>query len=209
MITSIIQRLKADRRGVSAVEFAILAIPLFVLIMGGIELGFMMFNKARLGGVLQQAARMAATGNTETNGLNGEKIDAMVKQQLKVTSDAKVEVDPSYYDSFDQVRKPEEKDSASDAPPYCWTDVNGNRRWDMDPKRAGLGGANDILNYKVTVTYPVLFPLLTKTLTSSSTIELTGQAALQSEPFEGGQDQEKKKCCISAASGNPITCTSL
>ncbi len=205
--SSLISRL--DRRGVAAIEFAILAIPLLLLIMGGIELGFMMFCKAQLGGVLQQAARMATTGNAQTNGLGGEKIDAMVKAQLKVTGDATVDVEKSYYDSFNQVRKPEVKDNANSSPPYCWIDVNGNSRWDTDPFRTGLGGANDIINYKVVLKYPVLFPLLTKTATGFSDIKLEGQAALQNEPFEGGQDQVQKRCCISAAAGNPVTCADI
>jgi Flp pilus assembly protein TadG len=209
MFGGTIRRWRKDQRGVAAIEFAILAIPLFMLIMGGIEFGFMMLSKARLGGALQQAARMATTGNNETNGANGEKIDAMVKAELQVTGGATVDVEKSYYDSFDQVRKPEEKDSAGTSPPYCWTDVNGNQRWDQNPSRVGFGGANDIMNYKVTLKYPVLFPLVTRTVTGSSDVVLTGQAALQNEPFGGGQDQARKKCCISAAVGNPITCTSI
>jgi Flp pilus assembly protein TadG len=209
MLGRMMPQVRGDRRGVAAIEFAVLAIPLFLLIMGGIEFGFMMFSKARLGGALQEAARMATTGNAETNGDNGEKIDAMVKSKLMVTGSATVDVEKSYYDSFDQVRKPEEKNSAGTTPPYCWTDVNGNERWDQDPSRSGLGGANDIVNYKVTVKYPVLFPLVTKTLSGSSEVVLTGQAALQNEPFGGGQDQVPKRCCISASAGNPVTCTSI
>lgn len=204
-----IRRLRSDRRGVAAIEFALLAIPLFILIMGGVEFGFAMFTKARLGGTLQQAARMATTGDEKTNGANGEKIDAMVKSDLKVTKDATVDVVKSFYDRFDQVRKPEEKDSAGTTAPYCWTDVNANMKWDKDPSRDGIGGANDIVNYKVTVKYPALFPLVTKTVTGNPAIELSGQAALQNEPFEGGKDAQPKKCCISAAVGNPVTCTDI
>jgi Flp pilus assembly pilin Flp len=79
MFSRLGRRLRNDRRGVAAIEFAILAIPLFIVIMSGIEFGFMMLTKARLSGTLQQAARMATTGDDETNGPNGEKIDAMVK----------------------------------------------------------------------------------------------------------------------------------
>lgn len=199
------RRVMRDSRGIAAVEFALLAIPLFVLIMGGIEFGFMMFTKARLGGTLQQAARMATTGDDD-NGTDGANIDKMVKADLKVTTGARVDIEKSYYDNFDQVRNPEDKDSAGTAPPYCWTDVNGNQRWDKDPGRTGLGGANDIVNYKVTVTYPVLFPLVTKTITGSPDVVLSEQAALQNEPFGGGKDMAPKKCCISAAAGNPVTC---
>lgn len=200
-------RMCRDLRGVAAVEFALLAVPLCVILLGGIEFGFMMLTKARLGGTLQEAARMATTGDKEKNGVDGLKIDEMVKADLAVTTGAKVDVEKSFYDRFDQVRKPETKDSSGTAPPYCWTDINNNRQWDMDPSRTGIGGANDIVNYKVTVKYPALFPLITKTVTGAPEIELSGQATLQNEPFEGGQDQAEKSCCISAANGNPVTCT--
>ena len=71
-----LRRFARDRRGVAAIEFAMLAIPLFVVIMSGIEFGFMMFAKARLGGILERAARMATTGNEDTNGVDGTAIDA-------------------------------------------------------------------------------------------------------------------------------------
>lgn len=202
-----LRRLMGDTRGIAAIEFAMLSIPLFLLIMGGIEFGFMMFAKARLNGVLQEAARMATTGDDDTNGAKGEKIDAMVKKELAFTKTTKVSVDKSYYDSFDQVRQPEVKNISGTNPPYCWTDVNGNQKWDADPARDGLGGANDIINYKVTVTYDTFFPIVTDMVTRNKSMILTGQATLQNEPFEGGQDQAKKQCCISAAVGNPVTCT--
>jgi Flp pilus assembly protein TadG len=207
MTVRALARMRRDLRGVAAVEFALLSLPLFVLLMGGIEFGFMMFTKARLGGTLQEAARMATTGDKEENGVEGVKIDEMVKADLAVTTGAKVEVEKTFYDKFDQVRKPEIKDSAGTTPPYCWTDTNNNGRWDTDPSRAGIGGANDIVNYKVTVKYPALFPLITKTVFGTPQIELSGQATLQNEPFEGGQDLAAKSCCISAAAGNPVTCT--
>lgn len=209
MLGRIIRRLQTDRRGSVAIELAFYAIPLFITILGGIEFGFMIFAESRVGGVLQQAARMAMTGDRDANGANGENIDAMVIRQLTMTKSTRVEIDKSYYDKFSQVRKPENKDSAGTTPPYCWTDVNGNQIWDKDSSRTGLGGANDIINYKVTVKYTPLFPIITNFVTRNRLIELTGQATLQNEPFEGGQDQVEKKCCISAAAGNPVTCTEI
>ncbi len=202
-----LRRFVRDRRGVAAIEFAILAIPLFVVIMGGIEFGFMMFAKARLGGILERAARMATTGSEDTNGVDGTAIDAMVRRELALTRTAQVIIDKTYYDSFDQVRQPEEKNTAGTTAPYCWTDVNGNQKWDADPVRTGIGGANDIINYKVTLRYAALFPLVTKLVTKNAQIDLQAQATLQNEPFEGGKDETVKQCCMSAALGNPVTCT--
>src|SRR5690606_14519190 len=118
--------------------------PMFALIMGSIELGVNMFAKARVEGVLREASRMAMTGNTEINGQNGEKIDAYVKQSLQITGGTEIEIVKSFYDSFDQVNQPEKKDRNTDEAPYCFEDVNGNQKWDANPRRDGLGSADDI-----------------------------------------------------------------
>lgn len=196
-----------DKRGVTAVEFALLAPVLFILIMGSIELGIMMFAKAQLEGTMRGAARMALTGDVVANGKDGEKIDAYVIQTAPIVGNAKVDITKEFYDRFDQVRQPEKKDTNSTNPPYCFEDVNGNQRWDKDPARTGLGGADDIINYKVTVKYPALFPLVTNLVTKSNSVELVAQTTLQNEPFAGGEDQQAKTCCVSAATGNPVTCT--
>lgn len=197
----------SDQRGVTAVEFALLAPVLMVLIMGAIEMGTMMFAKAQLDGVMRRAARMAVTGDVVANGGNGEKIDDYVKASAPIVGNAKVDIEKEFYDRFDQVRQPEKKDTSSTTPPYCFEDVNGNQRWDVNPSRTGLGGADDIINYRVTVKYPALFPLVTNMVTKNPWVELSSQTTLRNEPFAGGEDQRAKTCCVSAAAGNPVTCS--
>lgn len=196
-----------DKRGVTAVEFALLAMPLFVLIMGSIELGVQMFAKAQLEGVLRQAARMAVTGDEAANGVDGKKIDDFVKASAPLVKGATVDIVKEYYDHFDQVRKPEKKDSDRTSPPYCFEDINANKRWDENPSRTGLGGADDIISYKVTVEYPALFPLVTNVVTKNGKVTLTSQTIVRNEPFGGATDQLAKTCCVSAAVGNPVTCS--
>lgn len=196
-----------DKRGVTAVEFGLLALPLFVLIMGSIELGVKMFAQAQLEGVLRSAARMAVTGDEATNGKDGAKIDAFVKASAPIVNGAKIDIVKESYDRYDQVRKPEKKDSNRTTAPYCFEDVNGNKKWDVNPSRTGLGGADDIINYKVTVEYPALFPLVTNVVTKQSTMKLMSQTTLRNEPFGGAADQPIKNCCVSAAAGNPVTCS--
>lgn len=198
-------RLPHDCRGVTAVEFALLAPVMFLLIMGSIEMGFMMFQKVHADGILRSAARMAVTGNKEVNGADGVLIDDYVKKTVPLTSTGKVEITKEFYDRFSAVRKPEKRDGNS--PPYCFEDINGNQRWDTNPSRVGLGGADDIINYKVDLTYDALFPLVTNMATKSSKVNLQSQITLRNEPFAGGEDVQAKTCCVSASAGNPVTCS--
>lgn len=203
------KKLIGDRRGVTAVEFALVCPVMFLLIMGTIEMGFMMYQRSHIEGVLRIAARMAVTGDTAVNGQDGAKIDAYVKKAIPLTQSGigNVEVTKEFYDRFTQVRKPERKTSGGANPPYCFDDVNSNQTWDTNPSRTGLGGPDDIINYKVTLTYDALFPLVTNVVTKNKKVVLMSQVTLRNEPFAGGTDAQIKNCCVSAASGNPVTCT--
>ncbi|MCW1429879.1 TadE/TadG family type IV pilus assembly protein [Novosphingobium sp. JCM 18896] len=201
------KKLLRDQDGITAVEFAIVAPVMLLLIMGAIEMGFMMFQRSHLDGVLRTAARMAVTGDTTTNGQDGALIDAYVKKAVPLVKGGSVDITKQFYDAFTQVRKPEKKYTDTSTPPYCFDDVNGNQKWDTDPSRTGLGGADDIINYKVTLTYDALFPLVTNVVTKNKQVTLVSQITLRNEPFAGGTDQQVKKCCVSAAAGNPVTCT--
>lgn len=200
------KKIKRDRNGIAAVEFGIIAVPLFVLLMGSIEMGMQMFQKARAEGVLRDAARMSVTGDTDRIGQNGEEIDKFVKESLRLTSSTEVDIEKLFYDDFSQVRQPEKRLNSSTVAPYCFIDTNGNERWDEDPARIGTGGAEDIIDYRVTVTYDALFPLVTNVVTGKEKISIQAKTTLRNEPFAGTSDMQEETCCVSAAAGNPVTC---
>ena len=203
----ILSSLRRSERGVTAVEFALIALPMLTLIMGSIEFGINMFAKANLDGTLREAARMSTTGDPAITGDRGQLIDAFVRDRAAIVGGSVVTINKQFYDRMDQVGQPEKRVSGGANPPYCWEDVNGNRIWDLDPGRAGTGGAEDIVNYRVNLTYPALFPLITNVVTGKSQMRLSSEMSLRNEPFAGGVDQQVKNCCISAAQGNPVTCS--
>tara|TARA_A100001391_G_C5000090_1_gene260530 strand:- start:265 stop:876 length:612 start_codon:yes stop_codon:yes gene_type:complete len=195
-----------DNRGIAAVEFALLSIPLFVLIMGSLEIGLQVYFKASAESVLRDAARMAVTGDKTRTGEKGELIDAFVTERLSFTKSTDVDITKVYYDQFSQVRQPEKRLSNATEAPYCFVDINGNQRWDKDPSRTGIGSGDDIIDYKVEVTYNSLFPLVTNVITGKKSMSVTAQTTLRNEPFTGNNDQQQQTCCVSAAPGNPVTC---
>jgi Flp pilus assembly protein TadG len=58
----LLRRLLRDRAGVAAIEFALLALPTFVLIFGILELGAMFFIDSALDAAVHKAARLIRTG---------------------------------------------------------------------------------------------------------------------------------------------------
>lgn len=195
-----------DEGGIAAVEFAMIALPMLMLIMGSLEMGIQMFQKARAESVLRDAARMSVTGDLSRIGTNGSEIDEYVKAELALTPSTQVDIERYFYDDFSKVRQPEKRLSNATEAPYCFIDTNGNQQWDEDPVREGAGGAEDIIDYRVTVTYDALFPLITNVLTGQKEMSVGARTTLRNEPFSGTNDLESQNCCISAEPGNPVTC---
>lgn len=200
------RKLVDDEKGIAAVEFAMIALPMLMLIMGSLEMGVQMFQKARAEGVLRDAARMSVAGDVSRIGIDGSEIDDYVKTELALTPSTDVDIKRYFYDDFSKVRQPEKRLSNATEAPYCFIDTNGNQQWDEDPVREGAGGADDIIDYRVTVTYDALFPLITNVLTGDERLSVGARTTLRNEPFSGSNDLESQDCCVSAEPGNPVTC---
>ncbi|MEF0941694.1 TadE/TadG family type IV pilus assembly protein [Rhizobium sp. BR 362] len=64
---ALLRRLLADRRGVAAIEFAILALPLFMFIFTIIEVSLMFFVDSALDASVQKISRMIRTGEAASS----------------------------------------------------------------------------------------------------------------------------------------------
>jgi hypothetical protein len=180
-----LRRLRGDERGSYLIEFAAISLPLSVMLMSGIELGYLAYAKSHTEGALREASRLAATGSyTEAQ------IDTFVKDRLKSIQHASVAIEKRSYKSFESVKQPEPL--VSDVAPLggvpsagdCYSDVNDNGVWDEDMGDEGLGGSEDIVYYGVTVTYPVLFPLTAKLVTKSgNNMVIEANAVIKNEPY--------------------------
>lgn len=178
------ERLRDDRRGATIMEFGLVAGPLCLFIMGIGDLGYQSYLRAVAQGVLDRAARAASVGT-----LNTSQIDAYIDTQMQTinakngtTSTTK----KSYY-NFSRVGKPEK--ITTDTAPLgtynsgdCFEDSNGNGTYDSAGGNDGLGGADDIVFYQVTVSMPRLFPLA-KMLGWSATQSATANATIRNQPW--------------------------
>lgn len=169
------RRLRADVAGATVVEFAIVLPVMLLLIMGLSEFAYQSYVQAMLSGAMQKAGRDSTIqGSTAKTSA----IDAAVLGVVRnVARDAAVDPARSSRKSYAQFGQiaPEQFDDNNGNGTYdkaseCFTDVNGNGTWDADPGQNGQGGANDVVLYKLTLTYPSLFPLA----------EIVGRSAMQS-----------------------------
>ena len=191
----IIRRLGRDQRGATIVEFAVIAMPMCVLLMGGLELGYNSYVRSTLQGALHDAARVAAVENpilvTEGDTVE-EQVANMIKETVAhVAPNAVVDVDQKSYFEFSSIGEPEKlmtdnngngKYDASDED--CFEDANGNGTFDPDSGKSGTnGGADDVVLYTAKVSAPRILPLDRLVPGVSEKGEYTLRAAVRNQPY--------------------------
>lgn len=184
-----LKHLRQDVRGATLVEFAIVAMPLIVMMMAMFDLGFREYISIQLAGALDQSARQVTVGTATTVATVKASVTARIRTILP---GATVTVVPSSYNAFSKVGKPEP--ITTDTAPTgvynkgdCFEDVNGNGVWDADSGLSGTGGSDDIVYYTATVTYPEIVPMR-RLLGWSATETVTGTAMMKNQPYASQAD---------------------
>jgi len=180
---ALLSRLRKDRRGVYAVEFALLLPVIFLTIFGLLEVGY----QAYIGAVLQGAVNEAGRNSTlETGPLRTGAIDDRVKAQVgNISPSATFESRRKSYTTFSDVGSPEPFEDLNANgirdPNECFQDINGNGGFDQDRGKQGQGGADDIVSYTMTVTYPRLMPINLFAWTATNSVSAT--TVLRNQPY--------------------------
>lgn len=175
-------RLQGDRKGVSAMEFTLVAPAFMMLTMGIFDVGQMGYGYAVLNGAVQKAARDSALETAKIATL-----DDRVKAQVSpIFPSAEFDSSRTSYNDFSDIGRPERWNDANNDSTCnnseIYVDENGNGSWDQDIGQTGNGGANDVVVYRFTVTYKSVFaiPFLPD---QWNTRELTATAIRKNQPF--------------------------
>lgn len=185
---SLLESLRDNRRGVTVVEFAIVAPVLCLLLMGMMDIAHTLYMRATLQGIMQKAARDASLESGATIPRQTV-IDSIVTEQVTLLANqAEVTFDRRFYRTFSEAstaRAEEWTDTNLDGTcnngePY--TDLNNNNSWDRDGGNDGQGGARDTALYTATVEYPRLFPLA-GLIGLSDTVRVRATTVLRNQPY--------------------------
>ena len=193
-----VANLRPDQNGVIAVEFALVAPVLMLMLMGLFDLSYNMYTTQMLQGAIENAAR-----NSSIEGAVGKEaqLDAMVTTAVRaVAPTATLSFTRRAYSSFTKAGRPEDfTDVDSDG--VCskgepFEDANGNGKWDTDGGKTGFGGARDAVLYTVVVKYQRAFPIAALIPGQSKTFTLSAATVLRNQPY--GQQAAK----VAPATGN-------
>lgn len=182
-----------DEQGATIVEFGLLAVPLFVMILGGIDLGYQNYVRSLMQGALNDAARLAAVEDPDIaieGDTNEEKVENLVRDIAgTVALDATITVTSQSYFDFSEIGNPEAlmtdvngNGAYDEEDGDCWEDSNENGEFDTDSGRSGIGGSDDVVFYTANVQMPRLLPL-DKFINVPSTIDMSLETAIRNQPY--------------------------
>jgi Flp pilus assembly pilin Flp len=190
LISKLFERFRRSERGAALVEFALVAPPLFLLVIGMFEVAMLMFIDVSVEGGLKEAARWGITGQPSTDpSLTREQqivkiIEANTYGLVQLT-DANVSL--KVYQSFTDVGKPE---PWTDNPPYngkydegeAYDDVNGDGEWSEDQGIAGAGTFGDVVEYTVHYTWGLMTPFIGRLMGQDGVMHLSASVVVRNEP---------------------------
>lgn len=184
----VLQRFARAQQGVTAVEFALVAPVLLLLVMGIVEFALVMLAYNVMESATNMSARLGATGFT-ASGISRQQtiLDAVRARAGSFIDPDRVEVHSRFYSQYDQINEPEPftdsnhnglRDSGE---PY--TDVNGNGQWDADMAVAGYGNAGDVVVYTVQYPWAIATPIISHLVGTDGVYMITTHAVVKNEPF--------------------------
>lgn len=177
-----------DRRGIAAVEFALVAPALFLMVCAAFELGHIMYARAVLEGAVTQAARVASASLETSETARRKVMLDYVKDSMAVFTTAKgksISIDVKVYRDF-STAYPENytdvnKNGAYDlGEPY--TDRNKNGKWDpATPIPSIMGGPGDVVSYTAEFPKEILFGFLSGELGLGKSVDLSATTVVRNE----------------------------
>lgn len=179
------RRLLGDRSGASAIEFALVALPFLLLVVGVFEFAVMTAVAAMLESAALEAARFGATGQLPADMTRAERMREIVAERTYGLVDtSRLEITVLVYEGFARIDEPESFDDANGNGQYDagehFEDVNGNGSWDADQGRAGLGGSGEIVVYELVYPWPGITGLMAPLFDGRA---LTSSVPVRNEPF--------------------------
>lgn len=186
-----LKRLARDTQGATIVEFAIILIPLCVVLMGGLDLGYQSYVRSVLQGSLNDVARAGSMEAPELTCATGT-VEARIRCSIEtkvnsIARNATYKIEMENFFDFSGVGRSEKLVTDYDGNGAydegdCWEDLNDNGRFDNDAGRQGIGGADDIVFYEVTVSMPRLFPV-GGFLGMSDEYNIVARTAIRNQPW--------------------------
>lgn len=184
----IIRKLLQREEGVTAIEFAVIAPVLLLLLLGIIEFSIIMMVYNVMEGATAISSRLGKTGFTGT-GLTREQtiLNSITARAGSLITPSSLTVTSKFYKQYDQINDPEpymdtNGNGTHDAG-ETYTDINGNGQWDADMGSSGYGSAGDVVVYTVSYPWSIATPIISDLIGAHGIFTITTHAVVKNEPY--------------------------
>lgn len=174
-----------DQRGASIPEFALIMIPLFLLLFGGLDMGYQIYVRSVMLGAMERATRLTTLQTVDSTAVEAE-IEAQIK---RVAPAANVQTTKGSFYQYSNINAMERltKDTNNNGTldsGDCWEDIDDNNsRNTVTAGRNGIGGADDIVRYRTVVTYTRLLPIY-RFVGMGSSVSMAATTMTRRQPYE-------------------------
>lgn len=187
----ILRKLRGDSRGMALTEFGLILVPLCIVLLGAIDLGYQSYVRAVLQGVLNDVSR---TGSVESPSFSyaGDTVEERIENAIEtrvnaIARNATYTIEQTNYYEFSGVNASEKlitdfNDNGEYDPGDCFEDLNDNGAFDAQAGRTGRGGADDVVFYEVTVEMPRMVPVMSL-IGVPDTYSIQAEAAVRNQPY--------------------------
>jgi hypothetical protein len=181
-----LRRLADADDGANALEFAIVSVPLMMLMVGFFEFAVMAATASSMESAALEGARFGSTGSiVPDEELREAKVREIIeKRTFGLVDLSKLTIETVVYQGFELIGQPEGYDDVNGNGVFdggeAFQDVNGDGTWNEDQGTAGLGAPDDVVVYRLTYPWqPMtgLFAPITKDIVLSSSFPV------RNEPF--------------------------
>jgi len=167
----LLRRFRRAEQASVAVEFALTAIPFFMLLFAIIEGGIVFFTTATLDNAVNDVGRLIRTGQAQTGNLTSAQLVQKICNEVVFVSNctANLKLDVRTYSSFSSVSFP---------PPV---DADGKL---VSTLQFNIGGAGDIVLVRAFYIWNVMSPLPTGLANNTGSSRLIqSSVAFRNEPY--------------------------
>jgi len=176
--------LRAERRGNAAIEFAVVAPVLVLLVAAIVELSLVTLTSGSLQAAVAKASRYGVTGQAADGERRAAILAILAERTFGLIDIGSAEIETLVYPSFAAIGTAEPftdtNDNGAHDPGEPFVDSNGNGVWDADMGAAGLGGPGDIVLYQVRYQSRLMTSLLEPML---GEVSYAATVAVRNEPF--------------------------
>jgi Flp pilus assembly protein TadG len=170
-----------DRKGVTAVEFGLVAIPFFWLMMGLAENGLIFNTQSNLDFALMEVQREIRTGRAQTEDMDAADLRTQICNRMSgimgtaAECELRLHLDVRAFPSFE----------ALDAP-----DLVDGAEIDEDAIQFDPGQPSEIVLVRALYEWQLLTPLISETMANfgNDTRLLASTALFVNEPYDDGED---------------------